>query len=458
VDLNITNTTGDVENDTKTTAALSGGQTETVTFEDVTGGLDTGAYDVDVNVGQKDSLEGELYVTEANFNLDFEEDSPYNNGSDVSVTNESGIEITEDGYGSPSDFEMSLNFSEAGNDTDVKDEVFEYLYVKTPFAGATAVVEDGKSQARFDKAFNGVSLSQMRDGLEVELVGAIATDADSGTYNVTFGIGASVYEEQEIEIDPAEDRGAEFNWNFSGITAGENFTVTNDSAVKLTDPDRVVDEVDILLNVSKNGTDAKKEEVFESLYVNPRFVGATTIVEGGSKQANFTKGFNGLSVGNFRDGLEAELIGEFNDTGKYNLTFTMVVDGKEFEEDPVGVSSFAGATQERDGVVYGEDEFTVTVTNQAGSIEPLIDEFEDAPQNIEESEGGLDDSLMEDLDGDGVTDVSETVKVFGELIRGEDLGVSDEQARMLNWNEDSPETEVTVADMVALFGEQIRAD
>ena len=79
--------------------------------------------------------------------------------------------------------------------------------------------------------------------------------------------------------------------------------------------------------------------------------------------------------------------------------------------------------------------------------------FDKRPQNT----GELDDELYEDLNGDGNgTDVGETVQVFGELIRGTDLGLTDKQARKLNWNPDSPETEVTVADMVSLFGKQIR--
>jgi hypothetical protein len=48
--------------------------------------------------------------------------------------------------------------------------------------------------------------------------------------------------------------------------------------------------------------------------------------------------------------------------------------------------------------------------------------------------------------------------VFGELIRGNNLGLTDAQARKLDWNPGSPETEVTVADMVTLFGEKIRAE
>ena len=81
------------------------------------------------------------------------------------------------------------------------------------------------------------------------------------------------------------------------------------------------------------------------------------------------------------------------------------------------------------------------------------------PQNIPPEQGGLDDELVEDLDGDGdPTNVGPTVQLFGELIRGNDLGLTDRQARKLNWNPNSPETEVTIADTVSLFGEQVRAD
>jgi hypothetical protein len=85
--------------------------------------------------------------------------------------------------------------------------------------------------------------------------------------------------------------------------------------------------------------------------------------------------------------------------------------------------------------------------------------FAKPPRNIPVSQGGFNDSLVEDLNGDGnPTDIGPTVSVFGELIRGNDLGLTDDQARKLNWNSGSPADEVTVADMVTLFGKQIRAD
>jgi hypothetical protein len=88
--------------------------------------------------------------------------------------------------------------------------------------------------------------------------------------------------------------------------------------------------------------------------------------------------------------------------------------------------------------------------------QPILPEYGAAPQNIPVSEGGFNDTLYEDLDGDGnATDVNQTVTAFGNLIRGDFPDLSDEQGNALDWNNDGPE--VTVQDMVALFGKQIRA-
>jgi hypothetical protein len=87
--------------------------------------------------------------------------------------------------------------------------------------------------------------------------------------------------------------------------------------------------------------------------------------------------------------------------------------------------------------------------------EPLIDEgdFPNPPKNT----GELNDTLYEDLDGDGDgTEVTPAVKVFGRLIRGNDLGLTSTQAAKLDWDRDNGDS-VDVDDIVALFGEKIRA-
>ena len=105
----------------------------------------------------------------------------------------------------------------------------------------------------------------------------------------------------------------------------------------------------------------------------------------------------------------------------------------------------------QDGTVVS-DEINVKVEPKFN--EPLIGNFVRLPENTQE----LDEDLFEDLSGDGDgTDVDQTIRVFGELIRGNDLGLNDNQARVLDWYSGTPETEVRPADMVTLFGKQIRS-
>ena len=86
--------------------------------------------------------------------------------------------------------------------------------------------------------------------------------------------------------------------------------------------------------------------------------------------------------------------------------------------------------------------------------EPLIEEFDSPPEKGTLSEDGL----YSDLDGDGDSkEVGPTVDVFGDLIRGNDLNLTSQQAAKLDWSAESPENEVTVGDMVSLFGKKIRA-
>jgi subtilisin family serine protease len=175
--------------------------------------------------------------------------------------------------------------------------------------------------------------------------------------------------------------------------------------------------------------------------------------------------------------VKAKIKNTGNLSGTQNVTLRLNESGEPLNEDAViGVETeklgggeevtveFENLSVDKAGkhdyAVFTEDDklrATLTVEERTLFTTSLVSSFENSPRNIPVSEGGLDDGLYEDLDGDGdVTDVGPTVDVFGELIRGNDLGLTDEQARAFNWYPSSPETEVTVADMVELFGEQIR--
>jgi hypothetical protein len=149
--------------------------------------------------------------------------------------------------------------------------------------------------------------------------------------------------------------------------------------------------------------------------------------------------------------------------GLVSLKGQVTLDGGESRTDIVPIPTSSGDNGSYTVNVSSEDDFAleaveVTQQNRGNFTDPLPG-FKRPPQNLQSDEGGFNDSLIEDLDGDGnPTDIAPTVSVFGELIRGNDLGLTDAQAKKLNWNEDSPAAEVTVADMVTLFGKQIRAD
>ena len=236
-------------------------------------------------------------------------------------------------------------------------------------------------------------------------------------------------------------------------------------------------------------------------------VGAKTVLrsqdvlipqEGGTAESNITiNARRGVSIANAEVSVNssvAEIVevkaGSDVDTDKDFVTFSVrnqTADSARIDYTNVGASSGlvtgfelakvvleANASQGEtpievtpDGVFDGDTNEYQFVSPAEGNVtigpvftEPLpIPEFAGRPQNIPVSEGGFNNSLVEDLDGDGdPTEVGPAVSVFGELIRDRDLGLTKAQARKLNWNAGSPKTEVTVADMVTLFGEKIRAD
>jgi len=167
-------------------------------------------------------------------------------------------------------------------------------------------------------------------------------------------------------------------------------------------------------------------------------------------------------------------IGDTKATQTVNLTDTNdVFDSRTVTLDGGNSTEFNLTWQTKDGDA-GESNLTVSSDEDVASTNVTVEQdalfreelkiagASSPPRNIPESQGGFDNEKFEDLDGDGdFTDTGATVRAFGKLLRDESLvtsgSLTDEQARALNWNPFSPETELRPSDMVTLFGKQLRA-
>jgi hypothetical protein len=164
-------------------------------------------------------------------------------------------------------------------------------------------------------------------------------------------------------------------------------------------------------------------------------------------------------------------------TGEANVSLTVSnTSGTQIDLGLGNVSVAGGQTEQVSGqltnISLAAGNYTHEVATQDGSQsgtlevkdpnalfnQPLINhpDFNNPPQNV--SALGDDPTLYEDLNGDGDgTNVTQTIRVFRELVLGGDLNLNSQQVEALDWDGDSS-SEVTVSDMVALFGEQIRAN
>jgi hypothetical protein len=82
--------------------------------------------------------------------------------------------------------------------------------------------------------------------------------------------------------------------------------------------------------------------------------------------------------------------------------------------------------------------------------EPLIDEFNNPPQNT----GAYDSNLYEDLDGDGESgDYFEVIQLYKHIATNGNLELTEEQEETLDWNDDG---EFDTADLTYLYSKKIR--
>jgi len=296
----------------------------------------------------------------------------------------------------------------------------------------------------------------------------------SGTKTIEAEVDGNVLGTKSVTLDPGESQSVVVPIDTSSLDFGVlNYTVRSESD-EVTGILKIVDEFArakvasgdaTIPNVGNTGSATVEVDAENGLNVGDVTVSVNTSV------ARISEVREGGDV-NSGTGVLFEVKDKTNDsaTVEYtNIGGTGTLDGfelavVEFElvsedaEAPIGIDAdnFFYLTGNDDSVPYS------TVNEQDGTVtgslftEPLVDRssFVGPPTNT----GDIDPTLYEDLsgDGDGI-DVSQTVAVFGALVRGNDLGLTDKQARALDWNEDSPETEVTTEDMVSLFGEQVRS-
>jgi subtilisin family serine protease len=199
---------------------------------------------------------------------------------------------------------------------------------------------------------------------------------------------------------------------------------------------------------------------FVSVSSEEAVVGINATVSVDTQNATITE-VESLSSGNVNNATVENGTARFryvNIRGKSRFTLGSVNISMTGDTDEVARISLEANMTRQEGFLAGTEPGTLRLGNKTeeGVVfsQPLLDApgFVAPPANTRE----LDPTLYEDLDGDGSgTDTDQTVAAFGSLIRDSFPEVTEEQGRKLDWNDDGPE--VTVQDMVALFGEQIRS-
>jgi len=310
--------------------------------------------------------------------------------------------------------------------------------------------------------------------VDVENVGS-----ENGTQTVEAVVDGDVLDTESVTLDPGDSESIGLSVDTANLDFGAfDYTVrSNDD--EITGTLNVVDEFaqanvtssDVTIpNVGGTGESTVEVDAENGLAVGDVTVSVNTSV------ARISDVREGADVDSGSAGVLFEVT-ELTDgsaTVEYtNISGTNPLDGfelavVEFERVSEDTETSIGTDAKNFVYLTGGDSVPYsTVNEREGTItdalfsEPLLDSFDAPPTNT----GEVNDTLYEDLSGDGDgTDTSQTVRLFGALIRGADLngdapdgGLTDEQARALNWNQNSPETEVTTSDMVSLFGEQIRS-
>ena len=368
----------------------------------------------------------------------------------VEISNRTDVIANRSGF-------TGYNFSLPADSYDVIVKSSGYETVRIPVritANETVykypTLDSNSSSANFTVDITGTN-SPVEEGEDLNVTANVTNTGDEqDTQMVSLTAGALGSNSTGVTLGGGRSENVTLSVGTGAGDAGE-YTATvssdNDSdsaSVNVTDGGAIPPE--FVVNIT--GTNSPINET-ETLAVNATVENSGTLA--GTQDINLT--VENATVGNV-----TSTAGEVKDTVRKTLN------GGESVNVTLNWNTRQGDNGSYKATVSSEnsaDSRAVSVESDNQSFPgPIIEKpgFK-PPRNIPSDEGGFNDSLVEDLNGDGnPTDIAPTVSVFGELIRGNDLGLTDTQARKLNWNSGSPETEVTVADMVTLFGKQIRAD
>ena len=390
----------------------SGSYTVTLTVTDDDGATDTENKTVSVDDGTSGGAVEDIRATLSDTDGDGVDDRIELN---VDVSNDGGATVVE--FAGPASLDLSSTDQQQAPVVSINDE--------QPNENVTFGGLGYSGEYTVTGSLSGQSVGDVID--VTAWVGAVSLGEADDTASASYTVG-------DISAAPAAVSSSDVSIGDVGDTGNSTITVDAENGLSVADVNVSVDTSVARITGVSAGDDVNTGDPAVQFQVTEQTEGLVSIeyttIDGTGPIDGFEFAeveFERRSQGNTPIQLETDNWGYLDDSGS-----------------PVAYPRVA------------EDEGRIT---QAFFVDPIMGEFRGPPQSIPPSQGGFHDRLVEDIDGDGdPTDVGPTVTAFGELIRGNDLGLSDAQARKLNWNEDSPATEVTVADMVTLFGEKIRSD
>jgi len=351
---------------------------------------------------------------------------------EVSVVGDSVIYRLQD----PESGQWEYEIQNTGTDTS------EFSASVTGSAGTTLRASTaGETYYQGDEVDLTAILAGQDGGIDGANANAEVTKPDGTTATVSLGEDDGVYT-ASLSVDQTGEYTASVSVEKGSLSRNKEVSWNVDSTAPIS------------FSQSQSNITQRSSGEF-SLTVSPSGGANETVVLGipvlspGTSQPSATNGHRSRTIPSSRVDIDPQTVTLNGTSETVNVTVTVPGYAK-----PGKNSGAVRAYREDGSVVAGQITFGVDPLFS----DSLTDDFAGSPTSTRE----LEDDLFEDLSGDGDgTNTSETVKVFGELLRdnsGFNGNLTKEQARSLDWNPFSPEDRVQAKDMVTLFGKQLRAD